>query len=453
MTILEQLVPILRRQPTADDRQRASLHLLDWLGSAALGAQTAIGQKLAELWRLDAGPGSCSALGQGQADPQTSLFFNATLGNILEMDDVHRTSILHPGPVVIPTALAYAEANDHTAEELLNAIICGYEAVIRIGRGLGPVHYQYWHNTSTAGAFGAAAAVCSLRQASEREWLDALANAGTRTGGLWQMRNEECQSKQLHNGWAALTGRQAALAAAVGLQGPAAMLEGPQGLLTATAAGGRPDAIIEQPQGEWLLWQCSFKPWPACRHTHPSIDAALAFSGSVDAISELTVATYRDAMLFCDKPAPESELQAKFSLQHCVAITLLRGAPGLTDFDAAARADTTVAELRSRITVTEDESLTAAFPNAYRATLTIKLHDGSQQTIAIDNVLGDPGKPMSSDAIIAKATQLLQAAGYRQEQITTLLSGIDTLAQGGEWLPWAATLAEPPTAAGPGSPL
>ncbi len=445
MTLLEQLTPILRRQPTDNDRARAALHLLDWLGNSALGAETATGQKLARLWRTSSSQGSCSALTLGHADLQSSLFFNATIGNILEMDDVHRTSILHPGPVVIPAALAFAQSRNCSAEALLDAIIRGYEAVIRIGRCLGTKHYTFWHNTSTAGAFGAAAAVCSLLEAEAGTWVDALANAGTRTGGLWQMRHEECQSKQLHNGWAALTGYQAALAASVGLKGPSSLLEGPQGLLAATASGGKPETLLLDPAGDWLLWECSFKPWPACRHTHPAIDAALDFEGNVADVTHITLKTYRDAISFCDKPDPGTELQAKFSLQHCVAIALLRGEPTLADFTETGRTDQDVCELRKRISVEEDAELTAAFPEAYRATLDIQVRDGSTHTLVIEDVLGDPANPLSPEAVSNKATQLLQLAGYDPTQISNLLDGIDTLAAGGQWQQWAEHLAQLPT--------
>jgi len=444
--LLATLVPILQRPSEVADRHRAMLHLQDWLGNAALGAQSEVGKKLAVLHQLQAAPGDCSVVATGTADVLAAVFFNATLGNILEMDDIHRTSILHPGPVVIPAALAMAQRLNASPDALLDAIIRGYEAVIRIGRSLGPTHYRYWHNTSTAGAFGAAAAACSLLELSTEQWVWALGNAGTRTGGLWQMRFEATDSKQLHNGWAAQTGVQAALAAMAGLAGPARLLEGEQGLFAATAAGGLPEWVCADAEAAWLIHSCSFKPWPSCRHTHPVIDAALKVKAKPQHITQIKIDTYQDAIRFCDKPHPDSELHAKFSLQHVVAVTLTKGAPALDDFSLASRQDPTYHALRQLTTVHADHTLSAAFPESYQARLTVQLQDGSIEQVLVEDVLGDPANPMSAKEISAKAALLLRTAGYSQEQLTFLLQGIAPASGCAALQHWLQRLSQAPAA-------
>ena len=421
-TLLTELIPLLKGHVSDTDRQRARLHVLDWLGCALLGAATETGEKLSILQGSLRSAGNICMTGRGKADIQTALLYNGALGNILEMDDVHRTSILHPGPVVIPAAIAVAQHVDATQEALLNAIIVGYEAMIRIGRSFGPAHYQYWHNTSTAGAFGAAAAACELLKLNDTQWINALANAGTRTGGLWQMRHENTQSKQLHNGWAALTGVQAAIAARAGISGPASLLEGKQGLLAATAKGGIPEAVISEIDAPWLLWHCSFKPWPACRHTHPAIDAALKVDTPLTDIDSVTLETYDDALRFCDNPKPQNELEAKFSLQHAIAIALVRGEPTLGDFDADSRSHPKLTEWRDKISVCSNQMHQLAYPNAYGATLTLSLTNGQRLVIEVDDVLGDPGNPMTTKQIIAKANTLFSAAGVSLNHQRDLMS-------------------------------
>ncbi|GGF60731.1 MmgE/PrpD family protein [Alteromonas lipolytica] len=430
-TLLTELVPLLKRPVSDEDRLRARLHTLDWLGCAVLGATTETGSRLVALQKSLSSSGHISLTGGGKADLQTALLYNGALGNILEMDDVHRTSILHPGPVVIPAAIAVAQHIGATQESLLNAVIVGYEAMIRIGRSFGPAHYQFWHNTSTAGAFGAAAAACELLKLNDSQWISALANAGTRTGGLWQMRHESTQSKQLHNGWAALTGVQAAMAAQAGIEGPASLLEGKQGLLAATAEGGIPEAVLSEADAPWLLWHCSFKPWPACRHTHPAIDAALRVDIPAAEIESVTLETYDDALRFCDNPNPQTELQAKFSLQHAIAVTLLRGEPALEDFNADSRNHPQLVEWRDRISVRSSRVRQLAYPNAYGATLTLSLTNGQRKVIEVDDVLGDPGNPMSTGQIIAKASSLFKAAGvslnHQQDLMSVLTEQDDAL--------------------------
>lgn len=423
-SLLSELVPLLKREVSENDRSRARLHVLDWLGCAMLGATTDTGQKLYDFQTELRSTGNISMVNAGCADLQTAVLYNASLGNILEMDDVHRTSILHPGPVVIPAAIAVGQHIDASEDAILNAIIVGYEAMIRVGRSFGPAHYQYWHNTSTAGSFGAAAAACKLLSLPDQAWIDALANAGTRTGGFWQMRHESTHSKQLHNGWAALTGIQAAFAGKSGLHGPASLLEGKQGLLAATANGGIPEAVLSEPSSPWLLWNCSFKPWPACRHVHPAIEAALKVRTPLSEIVSITLETYEDALRFCDNPSPNTELQAKFSLQHAIAVTLVHGEPALQDFNAESRNNPQLIEWRDKIFVRSSRLRQLAYPNAWGATLTLSLQDGQQVKINIDDVLGDPANPMNSRQITEKAQRLFSAAGIsqtRQQQLMRVL--------------------------------
>jgi 2-methylcitrate dehydratase PrpD len=122
---------------------------------------------------------------------------NGGLGNVLEMDDVDKRAVLHPGPVVVPAALAAAQDRGASGEAFLDAIVRGYEAVIRIGRAVGPGHYRYWHNTGTCGPFGSAAAAASLYGLSQEQTAWALGLAGTQASGLWQTRHEAASGRPL----------------------------------------------------------------------------------------------------------------------------------------------------------------------------------------------------------------------------------------------------------------
>lgn len=427
MTLLEQLLFVLRRQPASQDRERAQQHLLDWVACAALGGQTPAGRRLADLWRIEGEAGASTALGLGRGSFSSSVFFNACLGNILEMDDVHRLSVLHPGPIVIPVALAVGERLGSSGADILDAVVRGYEAVIRVGVALGSEHYRYWHTTSTAGAVGAAVAAASLYKFPDEQWLWAMGNAAGRTGGLWQMRHEACDSKQLHNGWSAQIGAQAALAASVGLRGPVTALEGPQGLLAATAAGGLPDQLCADPDGRWQIWDCSFKPWAACRHAHPTIDAALQLKVDPQQVESVHIASYGDALTFCDCQNPETELAAKFSLQHAAAVALVRGVPALTDFDDGSRADPLLSAIRNRCRVSIDPELDRAYPQHYGASVRVELKDGQVFDSHVRDTLGDPERPMSCDDLLAKYTALMSAAGYSADAQDLIRSHVEQL--------------------------
>jgi 2-methylcitrate dehydratase PrpD len=422
VSLTEQLAERLLRPVDARARARAATCVLDWLAAAVAARRYPVYAQLATLIEAR-GAGAASALGLGTRAPEHAILLNGALGNVLEMDDVHRSAILHPGPIAIPAALAAAEHASATATALLDAIVRGYEATIRIGRALGPSHYRYFHSTSSAGAFGAAAAVASILELDADRCADALGNAGTRTGGLWQLRHEDVPSKSLHNAEAAFTGWLAAELAARGFRGPRAILEGPQGLFAATAPAADA-AEVNAEAGDWLLHEVSVKPWPACRHAHPAIDAMLAaWPAGADggAIERIVVHTYREAIAFCDRPQPASEIDAKFSLQHALASIVLNGRPVLAHYVPEALAAPALAALRQRVSLAVDEAIAARFPRHYGARVEVVLADGRVLEAAVRDAFGDPELPLDEPAMIDKARMLMAWGGASEATAARLI--------------------------------
>lgn len=390
--------------PKQRDRMAAALHLLDWLGCALAGAETPAGHAIA-----DAGSGSGAHPLASNSRSMAELAWGlGGFGSLLEMDDVHRTAILHPGPVVMPAVLACV--TPQSAGRAAEAILRGYEAMIRLGRSVGPRHYRHFHNTATCGGLGAAvAATCMLGLDDEQtQW--AMAHAVSVSGGLWECRNEPGATKHLHVAEAARRGVQAALSARAGLAGPLRILEGDQGFYAGLAQDGRPELLLE---GDlWALHDTSFKPWPACRHAHPAIDAALALRPMLkgkmpDAIR---IESYADAVLFCDRPNPADSAGAKFSLQHAVAVALIDGPPELAAFEAGALAKPVYANLRALCNVAEDSTLTARYPAHFGARVSLLLGDTWLEKF-IPDAWGDSENPMNANAVIHKFQTLAAHAG------------------------------------------
>ena len=398
MTLSQQLAARVSRPVNADDRARARILLLDWTACAVSGRAEPAGRKVALAFADSNGP--CTRIGGAPASPSLAALHNGCLGNVLEMDDVDRQAVLHAAPTVVPAALAMAEFEGADMDALLDAIVVGYEATIRVGRAVGPGHYALFHNTATCGVFGAAAAACALLAGSDL--VSAFGLAGTQSAGLWQTRHEpDSDAKQLHAGHAAQVGVQSAMLSAQGFQGPREIFEGPQGFFAALCPGANPrDMLFEADR--WLLHETSLKPYPACRHAHPAIDAALM---ARDDSGPVVVETYADALTFCDRPDPEPEREAKFSLQHCVAWVLMHGEPpGLEDFGADALEATRNG--RARVSVREGDEFTDGYPAHYGAAVTV----GGERR-SVQDALGDPERPMSDAQVRAKAEMLLAHGG------------------------------------------
>ena len=411
MSLTQNLADILDRPISKPDRDRANILLLDWLGCAVAGRREQAGQKISNAFPDEIGP--CTRIGGSAGSPLMAALQNGCLGNVLEMDDVDKRAILHAAPTIIPAALAMAEYTNAAPNALLDAIVKGYEVTIRIGRAVGPGHYAYWHNTATCGPFGAAAAACHLLEGSDL--VSALGLAGTQAAGLWQTRHEpDSMAKQLHAGHAAHAGVLAAILSVQGFQGPRTILEGEQGFFAAMCPGANAQDVLRDYGEDWLLHQTSLKPYPACRHAHPVIDAAREIKLSDGPI---VIETYADALKFCDRPDPAPGLEAKFSLQHTAAFTLLFGAPKLADFDQAALDKT--AALRSRISVRQAAEFDDVYPAHFGAAISI----GAEKSIVSD-AYGDPEFPMQKRDIEAKARTLMQYGGMSEEEAGKLIETV-----------------------------
>jgi 2-methylcitrate dehydratase PrpD len=426
------LARLLRRPIAATDRTRAALHVLDWVGCAAAGARTPPGVAMIAYGRTMP-EGRCRAVGGFALTSRDAALVNGAVGNVLEMDDFYRTALVHPGPVVVPAAFAVAEETGASGAALLDAVIRGFEAMIRVGRSVGPTHYKHFHNTATCGVFGSAVAAGSLLGLDEDRLVDALGNAGTQASGLWQCRLEDTMSKQLHNGRAAQSGIIAAQLATHGFTGAEHILEGPLGFYSGLCPDGQPERLLAEPEGPWLLHGASFKPWPACRHTHPTIDAALALRDRIEigAVHRIVVETYRDAVGVCDRPTPTTPVEAKFSLQHASAVVLLRGTPTLEDFDVPAAANTDVAALRAKVELREDAAYTDAYPAHFGASMRIELASGEAVRHDVPDALGDPENPLPGEALIRKAHMLLASAGYSPRAADEMVTAALALGEGG----------------------
>jgi 2-methylcitrate dehydratase PrpD len=376
-TLIEQIAQHLQRPVDAATRERARLHLLDWLGCVAGARQGSVAQ-IAKA-----------------AEPDV-ITRAALIGNVLEMDDIERAAILHPGPVIWPSALSAIRDVGGSMDMLLDGTVRGYEAMIMIGATFDAHHYAHFHNTSTAGGFGAAAAAVSIFGNDEQAMVWALGNAGSFAGGLWHMRHDDVMTKQLHVTHAALSGLWVARLAVKGFTGPKALLEGPQGFYSAFTQQPKPLTLGT----DWAMARVSFKPWAACRHAHPAIDCALELRAAGRLTPPFLVETYRDAILFCDRPNPVTEAEAKFSLQHAVAVIADGRNAEPQDFSLEAIA--ALAPLRAQVKLVEAPEISARYPAHYGARL---------NGLELIDTRGDPERPVSRSDIIAKVRTLIAWGG------------------------------------------
>jgi 2-methylcitrate dehydratase PrpD len=415
--LTRELIQLIRDKPITDaDLRRASMMTLDALVNALAGRNTQPGRKLLQ-WGSE----------QGEDAGRRALVAGG-LTHILETDDLHRASVTHPGCVVPAAVLFVAEREQSGASAFLRSILHGFEAMCRVGLGVGAAHYRIWHNTATCGPYGSAMAIASLLQLSDEQAEHALGNAGTQSAGLWQFLETGAMSKHLHAGRAAEAGIVAADLAALGFTGPPGILDGQKGFFAAACPDANPAAVVADANAPWQLALTSIKPWPSCRHTHPAIDVALELRSALAGkdIESIEVQTYQAALDVCNRPRPGSEYQAKFSLHHCVAAALADGELGFDAFGADAR--DRLAPLRAKTCLTAREPWDSAYPQSWGARVVVTSVDGTFLDAQRSGARGDPELALSDGEMVAKAHMLLAYAGYERARAQWIIDGILGLA-------------------------
>lgn len=406
--------------PGADPLLEARLEatLVDYAGALVAG----LGHPLAAacLAALGAQPGETGpALIAGQRSPAplaAAAMSNAALAHLWEVDDAHRLSTSHPGIVVLPTVLALAAARPGlAAADLRDAIVAGYEVMLRVGAFLGAEHYAVNHTTATAGAFGAAAAAGRLAGLDPARMLWALGHAGTQAAGLWQFLDDgAAAAKMLHAGLAARAGLTAARLAEAGIPGATRVLEGPRGLLRSwKIAGG--DAALLVPQGPEMIHDVTIKAWPTCGQMHSALDCARALTlapgwpgpGAVAAV-QVDVPSAARAIAGTRDPATLAE--AKFSTSFCVAAVLAGHPPDFRGCAPALLTRPQVRAMEARVTLSSPPEYDARFPRERPARVSVTLTDGRvlHEERAFRN--GDPEAPWDRAALALRLADVLALA-------------------------------------------
>ncbi|XXF07092.1 MmgE/PrpD family protein [Pseudomonas sp. D2-3] len=393
---------------------------LDWLGSA-LASEGARPIPLFEAYAQKMGPadGPARILVNGRG---TSAYFaalvNGASSHLVEQDDLHNSSVLHPATVVFPAALAAAQDLGKSGRELLLASVAGYEAGIRIGEFLGRSHYRIFHTTATVGTLAAAVAVGKLLDFDRQQFVHLLGNAGTQAAGLWEFLRDAADSKQLHTAKAAADGLLAAYFTAQGLTGAQNILEGEQGMAAGMSSDADPSRLADRLGSRWALAETSFKFHASCRHTHPAADALLDLMWREglrhDDIAKVITHVHQGAIDVLGRVlVPQTVHQAKFSMGTVLGLIAVHGKAQLTEFESLSLTDADVAAFRDKVSMRLDPEVDGAYPARWLGRVEVLTTDGRTLHGAIDEPKGDPGNSLSRMELEDKFRRLLAFAGKR----------------------------------------
>ena len=426
-TLAEAGAALARRPLAASQTHHAKRAVVDWAAALLPGAVEAPALALERALADDLDHGRARlALGR-PATARAAALINGTAAHTVEVDDIYREAIYHPGAPTIAAAWAAAQDVGADGASLLRAVTVGYELSTRIGAALGRAHYRYWHNTGTVGAFGAAAAAAALYGLDSVRFGHALATAATFAAGLQQAFRMDSMSKPLHAGRAAEGGLLAAQLAREGATGSADVLDGEAGLGRAMSNGPDWPAALATLGQVFHIEAMTFKNHACCGHTFAAIDGALALQQrmgiSADDVARVQVATYRPALDVAGNPRPLTAAEARFSLPYVVATGLRFGSVRLAAFSAERLQDVQTRDLMARIELTVDAELDAAFPGRRAARVSITTHDGRQDSFLQPTRKGDPELPLS-DADLDDKFMELTVPVVGDTKARRLLSGL-----------------------------
>jgi 2-methylcitrate dehydratase PrpD len=395
---------------------------LDWLASALAGRNArpiAALEQFSSLMGPSSGPAEMLTT-RRRSSPFFAALVNGAASHFVEQDDLHNSSVLHPGTVVFPAVLAAGQHGGITGKALIAAAVAGYECGVRVGEFLGRSHYRIFHTTGTAGKLAAAAGVGHVLELDAGQMQNCLGSAGTMAAGLWEFLRDAADSKQLHTAKAAADGLMAAYIARDGFTGAKQILEGKQGMAAGMSSDADEHWLTDGLGSRWALPETSFKFHASCRHTHPAADALLALMQEhglgADDVAQVTAHVHQGALdVLGPVTDPRTLHQSKFSMGFVLAMIALKGRAGLADFTDAALVDRDVRAFHDKVKMVLDPEIDRAYPRRWMGRVTVRTRDGRELGKTITSPKGDPDNCLSRTELEDKALRLAQYAGAATE--------------------------------------
>ncbi len=384
-------------------RQIARFSLFDWLVVGQAGREQPVARIVRDYVAGEGASGAASLIGGGMAPSRGAALVNGTVSHALDYDDTHFAHVGHPSVAIMPAALAVAEETDAAARQVVDAFLVGAEASVRLGMALGREHYERgFHQTATAGAFGATVAAGRLYGLSESEMRNALSLVATRASGLKSQFGT--MGKPFNAGIAASNGVEAAALAKRGFISADDGIFGPQGFVETHAPAPLRDALSSSPP-RFLFEDVKYKFHACCHGTHAMIEALRSVRLNDASVAAMHLRVNPRWLTVCDIKAPRTGLEVKFSYAWLAAMVLagIDTAADSTYVDGLA-ADRRLTELAARVTVAGDAALSDT-----ATTIDIVTTDG--RSTRVEHDLAAPMAPAAIErGLRAKAAALLGAA-------------------------------------------
>jgi len=418
--------------------------ILDGLGLALAGSVAKSGEIVRRhLESLACSRGTSTVIGSKLRVPaRFAAFANATASHADDYDDTQLAVakdrvyglLTHPTSPVLPAVLAVAEREGRSGRDLLQAYQIGVEVECKISEAINPRHYQEgFHSTATCGTFGAAAGLANLMGMTPEVTRTALGVAGSQSAGLRE--NFGQMMKPFHAGRAAESGVVALEFAQMGFTATPVILEAPRGFFRA-AGGGYDETAIRGKLGKpWTFAEpgVSIKPHPSGSLTHPGMTLMLSLIKQHDVrpeqVEHVKVGTNQNMPNALIHHRPTTELQAKFSMEFCMAILLLRRRAGLPEFTDEIVNSPEVKAMIAKVDFGIHPEAEAAGYDKMTTIIEMALKDGRKISGRADFGKGSPANPMSYAEVADKFRECATFSRWPSEKAERVIAMVEKLEQ------------------------
>jgi 2-methylcitrate dehydratase PrpD len=413
-------------------RKEAARTLLNWVGCAIGGSRNEAVDIAVSALSPFFGPAQASLLGRKERmDIHHAALINGISSHVLDFDDTHLRTIIHPAGPVVSAILALSEYQPVRGIDFLNALVLGVETECRIGNAVYPAHYDAgWHITGTVGVFGAAAATGKLLGLSEQQMVWALGIAAVQPVGLREMFGT--MTKSFHPGRAAQNGLTAAFLASRNFTSSDHGIEAKSGWANVLSPQRNYAEITEKLGQTYEISLNTYKPFACGIVIHPVIDGCIQLRNqyklTAAQIERIDLKVHPLVLELTGKKTPQAGLEGKFSVYHAAAVAIVEGAAGEQQFSDRAVRDPAIVALRERVATVVDPSI-----KEDQVRITIALKDGRRLEKYIEHAVGSVTNPISDRDLEMKfaglADGILPPAQARR--VMDLCRDIETLPAAG----------------------
>ncbi|MEO3997964.1 MmgE/PrpD family protein [Mesorhizobium sp. CAU 1732] len=332
----------------------------------------------------------------------------AAAANVLDYDDTHIPTLIHLGAPIYGALVALAQQERVSGPQFLTAFVAGAEIACRLGLALTPAHYDDgFHVTATCGVVGAAVACGKVLGLDAGGMANAIGIAAHASSGL--IENLSSGAKSVGVGDAARNGLMAAFYARAGIDAATTSVEGKNGFLRVLSRAPRAEGLDDGLGAVWQFLESSSKPYASCVLTFPVIDAVLELKErhgvNVDAIRAVEIHGNPLLLARADRVHPTTAREAKLSLHHSVAVSLINGTAGVKDFLQDAIENEDVRSLAGKVKAIGSHDFSTVAAKAK-----IMLDGDESVELTVSHGRGSRERPLTEDEVRRKALTIFSDA-------------------------------------------